>query len=148
MCTASLADKPDALSGDLELNQVIDYLTLTCVNEIADPVLREAIEAASLVRRVTRPVLEAMLPDHSAENILANLRQLSFVEAAADGLVFHDAFRLATESRLAAMDPVRTRKRNEQPGKRFNARPTSPNLPSVKLSVTASGWSKVTAIPS
>lgn len=110
LCTASLADTPDALSGDLELNQVIDYLALTCVNEIADPVLREAIEAASLVRRVTRPVLEAMLPDHSADNILANLRQLSFVEAAADGLVFHDVFRLAIESRVSAMDPVRTRK--------------------------------------
>jgi hypothetical protein len=110
LCTASLADEPEALGGDLELNQVIDYLALTCVNEIADPVLKEAIEAASLVRRVTRPVLEAMLPDHSAENILANLRQLSFVEAAADGLVFHDAFRLAIESRVAAMDPVRTRK--------------------------------------
>jgi hypothetical protein len=110
LCTASLADKPDALGGDLELNQVIDYLALTCVNEIADPVLREAIEAASLVRRVTRPVLEAMLPDHSAENILANLRQLSFVESAADGLLFHDVFRLAIASRVAAMDPVRTRK--------------------------------------
>jgi hypothetical protein len=110
LCVASLANKPDALSADLELNQVIDYLALTCVNEISDPVLREAIEAASLVRRVTRPVLEAMLPDHSAENILSNLRHLSFVEAAADGLVFHDAFRLAIESRVAAMDPVRTRK--------------------------------------
>lgn len=110
LSTASLADKPDALSGDLELNQVIDYLALTCLDEIADPVLREAIEAASLVRRVTRPILEAMLPEHSAENILASLRQLSFVEAAADGLVFHDAFRLAIEARVAAMDPVRTRK--------------------------------------
>ena len=110
LCTASLADEPDALSGDVELNQVIDYLALTCVNEIADPMLREAIEAASLVRRVTRPVLEAMLQDNSAENILANLRQLSFVEAAADGLVLHDAFRHAIESRVAAMDPVRTRK--------------------------------------
>ena len=110
LCTASLGENPDALSGELELNQVIDYLALSCVNEIADPVMREAIEAASLVRRVTRPVLEAMLPDRSAENILANLRQLSFVEAAADGLVFHDAFRLAIESRVAAIDPVRTRK--------------------------------------
>jgi len=111
LCTASLADKPGALSGGLELNQVIEYLALACVNEIANPMLREAIEAASLVRRVTRPVLEAMLPDHSAEDILANLRQLSFVEAAADGLVFHDAFRMAIESRVAAMDPVRTRQR-------------------------------------
>ena len=111
LCTASLADKPGALSGGLELNQVIEYLALACVNEIADPILREAIEAASLVRRVTRPILEAMLPDHSAEGILANLRQLSFVEAAADGLVFHDAFRMAIESRVAAMDPVRTRQR-------------------------------------
>jgi hypothetical protein len=110
LCTASLANKPDALSSDLELNQVIEHLALTCVNEISDPVLREAIEAASLVRRVTRPLLEAMLPDHSAENILSSLRKLSFVEAAADGLVFHDAFRLSIESRVAAMDPARTRK--------------------------------------
>ncbi len=110
LCTASLADNPGALEGDLELNQVIDYLAHTCVNEIADPALREAIEAASLVRRVTRPVLEAMLPGHSAENVLANLRRLSFVETAPDGLMLHDAFRLAIESRLAAMDPVRARK--------------------------------------
>jgi hypothetical protein len=110
LCTANLADSPDALRGDLELNQVIDYLTLRCVNEIADPVLREAIEVASLVRRVTRPILEAMLPEHSAESILANLRQLSFVEPAADGLVFHDAFRHAIESRMVAIDPARTRK--------------------------------------
>jgi hypothetical protein len=109
LCTASLADSPDALSGDLELSQVIDYLALTCVNEIADPALRAAIEAASLVRRVTRPALEAMLPHHSAEDILASLRQLSFVEGAADGLVFHEAFRQAIESRAAALDPVRTR---------------------------------------
>ena len=109
LCTASLAEKPDALSGDVDLNQVIDYLALTCVNEIADPLLREAIEAASLVRRVTRPVLEAMLPGNSAEDTLTNLRQLSFVDAAADGLVFHDAFRQAIEFRVTAMDPVRTR---------------------------------------
>jgi hypothetical protein len=109
LCKASLAEKPDAPGGDLELNQVIDYLALACVNEIADPVLREAIEAAALVRRITRPVLEAMLPAHSGESILARLRQLSFVEPAADGLVIHDAFRLAIESRVAAMDPVRTR---------------------------------------
>src|SRR4051794_14087544 len=35
LCTASLVDKPDSLSRDLELSQVIDYLALTCVNEIA-----------------------------------------------------------------------------------------------------------------
>ncbi|MFL6414247.1 MAG: hypothetical protein ACJ74Y_01060 [Bryobacteraceae bacterium] len=41
---------------------------------------------------------------------MANLRQLSFVESAGDGLLFHDVFRQAIESRVAAMDPVRTRK--------------------------------------
>jgi hypothetical protein len=111
LSSASLADKPDdALSGGLQLTQVLEYLALTCVNEIADPVLREAIEAASLVRRVTRPVLEAMLPEHSADDILDNLRELSFVESSVDGLVFHDTFRLAIETRMAAMDPVRTRR--------------------------------------
>lgn len=110
LCAAVLSGKPTALSGEPELNQVIEYLALTCVSEIADPVLREAIEAASLVRRVTRPVLEAMLPECSAEKILSDLRGLSFVEAASDGLVFHDAFRMAIESRVAAMDPVRTRR--------------------------------------
>jgi hypothetical protein len=109
LCTASLAEQPAGLGTDFDLHQVIEHLARTCVSEIEDFELKEAIEVASLVRRVTRPILKALLPDRNVDNVLGVLRELSFVETAADGLVFHDSFRLAIETRLAAIDPMRYR---------------------------------------
>ncbi len=109
LCTATLAAHTDRLAGDLDLSQVIDHLALTCVDEIEDSELKEAIEVSSLVRRVTKPILEALLPDRNPDHLLRGLGQLSFVETAPDGLVFHESFRQAIETRLTALDPSRAR---------------------------------------
>ncbi|MFN7996385.1 MAG: winged helix-turn-helix domain-containing protein [Bryobacteraceae bacterium] len=109
LCTASLAEQSTGLGTDFDLHQVIEHLAHACVSEIEDSELKDAIEVASVVRRVTRPILKALLPDRNVDHILSVLRELSFVETAADGLVFHDSFRLAIETRLAAIDPVRYR---------------------------------------
>jgi hypothetical protein len=109
LCTASLAAQTDALAGDLDLSQVIDHLAHICVDEIEDGEVREAIEVSSLVRRVTKPILEAVLPDRNPDHLLRGLRQLSFVESAPDGLAFHESFRQAIETRLTALDPARAR---------------------------------------
>ena len=107
LCTATLAAQTDGLTGDLDLSQVIDHLALTCVDEIEDGELKEAIEVSSLVRRVTRPILEALLPDRNADRLLRTLSQLSFVETLPDGVAFHESFRQAIESRFSALDPAR-----------------------------------------
>ncbi len=110
LCTAHVAAHGDEPIADLDLSQAINYLACMCVNDIEDPELKEAIEIASLVRRITRPVLEALLPERDVDRLLRDLRRLSFIEVAPDGLVFHESFRQAIESRLSSLDPARVRK--------------------------------------
>jgi len=109
LCTATLAAHTDRLAEDLDLSQVIDHLARTCVDEIEDGEFKEAIEVSSLVRRVTKPILEALLPDRNPDHLLRGLHRLSFIETAPDGLAFHESFRQAIETRLTALDPARAR---------------------------------------
>lgn len=71
-----------------------------------EPDTRRALEAASVVRRVTRSLMEAML---GAETTVDALSELPFVEARADGLVVHDAVRAAIDASFRGTDPERHR---------------------------------------
>jgi len=79
---------------------------------VADPRLRTAVEAASVIRRVTRSLLAALLPE-SPEPALSNpslydeLAALSIVEATPDGLMLHQQVRDAVCEWLSAADPLR-----------------------------------------
>jgi Transcriptional regulatory protein, C terminal/AAA ATPase domain len=94
--------------GGLGENAVLDALARRCVEDLAPP-LREAIDAVSIVRRATKPLLGAMLGRPCDEALLGELADLSFVERTEDGLVLHDSVRHAVVSRLRALDPVRHR---------------------------------------
>jgi len=72
--------------------------------------LREAIEAASVVRRVTTPMLSALLPSIAAPEVFERLRRLPFVEVVQDGLHIHDAVRCAVAAALEVVDPPRFRR--------------------------------------
>lgn len=74
--------------------------------EALRPELRAALEAASLERRVTLPMLEAMLGRPSAE-LLSELAELSFVEYADDGLILHEVVRQPVAARLRMFEPSR-----------------------------------------
>lgn len=72
--------------------------------------LREALEGAAVVRRINRPLLEAMLGRPCGADLLGELGELSFIEPADDGLVLHETVRQALASRLRALDPARYRR--------------------------------------
>ena len=74
-----------------------------------DPTTRRALDAASVVRRTTLTLLQAMLPDEDPADLFARLRALPFVELGAGGLLVHDAVRAATSALLHAADPARHR---------------------------------------
>ena len=95
------------LSGLAE-NAVLDALASRCVEDLTPP-LREAVDAASVVRCATKPLLDAMLGRPFDDALLGELADLSFVERAEDGLVLHDSVRHAVVSRLRALDPDRHR---------------------------------------
>jgi hypothetical protein len=71
---------------------------------------RETIEAASVVRRITVPMLSALVPRIAAPGFFDNLRQLPFVDVVQDGLHIHDAVRGAVAAALELCDPPRCRR--------------------------------------
>ena len=74
--------------------------------EIEEPQLREAVRAASVVRRVTRSLLRALMPSLRDDLLFDQLAGLPFMESAHDGLIIHDAVREAIRTDLEAIDPT------------------------------------------
>jgi DNA-binding winged helix-turn-helix (wHTH) protein len=73
--------------------------------EVEEPPLREAVRAASVVRRVTRSLLRALMPSLHDDSLFDRLARLPFVESTHDGLMMHDAVREAIRTDLEAIDP-------------------------------------------
>jgi len=87
---------------------VFEALTRLYIADLPAPT-RRALDAASVVRRVTLPLLTAMLTGLEAERAFEDLTDLPFVEVARDGLVLHEALQEAIARRLRAADPERYR---------------------------------------
>jgi hypothetical protein len=105
-----------ALSGgsevgfdSLTVKAVVDGLTELYLG-VLDPKTREALDAASVVRRPTLSLLGAMLPDTAPQDAFARLRTLPFVRLGDDGLVVHDTVREAVAALLRSSDPSRSRR--------------------------------------
>jgi hypothetical protein len=90
---------------DVAAQEAVDALARLYLADI-EPATRMALEAASVVRRATRSVMDAMLGDEGAVEHLASL---PFVEPRADGLVVHDAVRSPIAAALRGTDPERYR---------------------------------------
>ena len=99
--------RPDHDIEDLATQAVVEELAVQFQAEAADATTREALDAASVVRRLTSPLLRAMAPDLSADEAIEGLRGLSFVESGRDGLVVHDAVKEAIVTALRSSDPDR-----------------------------------------
>ncbi len=69
---------------------------------------RRLLDAASVPRRVTRGVLEAMACQ-DADDAMERLGALSFVDETSEGLRLHDAVQAAVSARLRALEPERFR---------------------------------------
>ena len=69
----------------------------------------EAVEATSTVRRVTEPLLRALLAVSGGREVFDNLQALPFLDVTAEGLIFHDVVRDVISKDLARRDPERYR---------------------------------------
>jgi hypothetical protein len=90
---------------DTGLHQVIDELARSYIEAVPDAITREALEASSVVRCVTEPLLHALLPDVAPRDTMERLGALPFVEFGREGLFIHEAVRSAIDSCVAARDP-------------------------------------------
>ena len=96
--------EPIALNAGVP-QRVVEELSKSFLASITDSQTRQALEAASVIRRVTLPLLSAMLPEASPQDAQERLRALPFVQSDQDGLHVHDAVRDAVAATLRASNP-------------------------------------------
>jgi hypothetical protein len=99
--------------------RVVEEFSRLFLADVTDPQTRRALEAASVVRRVTLPILSAMLPDASPQDAQERIRALPFVQPDRDGLHIHDAVREAIASTLRAENPQQYRSYRRSAYRRF-----------------------------
>jgi hypothetical protein len=90
---------------ELAFHRIVDELARRHLSEIDDPTTRRAVEAASVLRRVTAPLLAAMLPDVAPGDVYERLRVMPLMRLSQDGLHLHDAVRDAIAAELRSSDP-------------------------------------------
>jgi hypothetical protein len=62
LAAATLTERPDLNLKEVESQRVVSELAQLYLSDVSDPVGRITLEAASMVRRTTRSLLSAMLP--------------------------------------------------------------------------------------
>ena len=108
LAAGALVERPGLPAEDAVLGPMVEELARLYIDGL-DPMTRRALDAASVVRRTTLTLLEAMLPDDDPAELFAALRALPFVELGTEGLVVHETVRVATSAMLQASDPARHR---------------------------------------
>ena len=109
LAASAVTERQDLALEEAAIQRVVEELTRLFLADVEDPLTRQALDAASVVRRTTQPLLRAMLPDAAPQDVFERLRALPFVETSRDGLVLHEAVRQAGAAALRAADPGRYR---------------------------------------
>ena len=109
LASTALTERRDLGLEEAATQRVVEEFTRLFLADVQDPSTRRALDAASVVRRTTQPLLRAMLPDAAPQDAFDRLKSLPFVEMSEDGLVLHDAVRQAGAAALRAADPGRYR---------------------------------------
>ena len=105
LAAITLGSLDDAELEELAFHRIVDELARRHMAEISDSTTRRAVEAASVARRVTAPLLAAMLPDVAPSDVYERLRALPLMRLSRDGLHLHDAVRDAIAAELRSSDP-------------------------------------------
>ncbi|HEU5101521.1 MAG TPA: winged helix-turn-helix domain-containing protein [Roseiflexaceae bacterium] len=105
LATATALGRASIGFGTNALQRVLAQLTRLYLADTHDPLTREALQAAAVVRRSTISLLRAMLPGIPAREAYERLKTLPFVETGRDGLLIHDIVQEALAADLRAADP-------------------------------------------
>ena len=99
-------ERPASRIQDVTLSRLLDEFTRAYLDDLHERT-RRLLEAAAVVRRLSVPLLEAVLPDLDPMEALEALEKLPFVDVAADGLALHEALQQTIAARLRALEPAR-----------------------------------------
>lgn len=104
VAAAALRERPDLPVQESAIPRVVDEFTRAFVERLDAPT-RMTLDAASVVRRVTAPLLASMLGDDFSRENLDRLSNLAFVEEGPDGLRLHEAVQESVATRFRSRDP-------------------------------------------
>jgi hypothetical protein len=108
LASAGAAEHPHLALEDAAMTRVVEELSRLYLEDVEDPLTQRALEAASVVRRATESLFDAML-DGEGALALQRLLRLPFVVPARDGTLVHEAVRDAVAGHLRSTNPVRYR---------------------------------------
>ncbi len=109
LAASTVPANPGVAPEALSVKSIVGELTELYLKGL-EPVTREVVDAASVVRRPTLSLLGAMLPHLARQDAFERLRDLAFVELSHDGLALHDTVREAVAATLRSADPDRSRR--------------------------------------
>jgi DNA-binding CsgD family transcriptional regulator len=106
----ALVRHPELDVGDAPLAEVVEELVEVLFDDL-DPDLRDVVDAASVLRRVTVPALVAVLErdEAASERAWVALRDLPFATVRPDGVELQAVVQDVTATRLELRDPGRAR---------------------------------------
>jgi class 3 adenylate cyclase len=109
LAAAALRAQPDLELADGPPPLILQQLTQAFLSGLS-PEAAEAVEGASILRRLTEPSLAAVLGAPSGRAAFDEIRGLPFVDATDEGLAIHAVVREAVARDVAARDPARHRR--------------------------------------
>ncbi len=110
LAAAAAKQAPEQAFEEAVGGPVMEQLARTFLQGVHAPEVRASLEAASVVRRVTRPLLVEMVGEAQAPAALEHVLGSGFADATPEGLRIHPSVRQAIESVLRALDPARHRR--------------------------------------
>jgi transcriptional regulator/AAA ATPase-like protein len=110
LAASAAAGRVDLGIDDIAATAVVTELTRLFLEDVPDPITREVLEAASVVRRTTTSLLGALLPTIPPQDAFERLLGLPFVETRGDGVGLHDAVQSAVAGFVRSTDPTRYRR--------------------------------------
>ena len=102
---AAFTEQPARKLKNIPMNDVIQTLAEYFLEDIKDPVIKQAIESIAVVRRATESILAGMLNIENPAEIYQQLSQIEFIECRPDGLSLHDVLKKALAINLRAKSP-------------------------------------------
>jgi hypothetical protein len=97
-------ERPACEVRRVAMERLLDEFTEAYLDDLDDET-RAFLEAAAVTRRMTIPMMEAMLPDRDGVVGFRTLSQLPFVDPMSDGLALHTCLQDSIAARLWAASP-------------------------------------------
>jgi DNA-binding response OmpR family regulator len=108
LASSVIRARPERCLSDVPSNEVTQTLVDYFAEDILDPAVRQALEAASVVRRINEAILSEMLDidSRAGAELYEQLGKIDFIERREDGLSLHEVLKNVLSARLKARYPA------------------------------------------